>query len=194
MTVSTDQVKELRDQTGVSVIQCKKALEEAGGDHKKALVILRKKAGAVGEKKAGRMLGAGVVQCYVHNTNEVGAMVLLSCETDFVSKNEEFVSLAREIAMHIAASSPKYIHRDNIDVKEQDSARDVFVKEVADKPKDMQEKIIAGKLSAYFKDMTLLEQPYIKDQERTIQNLIDEAVQKFGERIEVSDFIRYSVR
>jgi len=194
MTISTNQVKELREQTGVSVMQCKKALEEADGDQKKALIMLRKLAGAAAGKKAGRTLGAGAVAAYVHNNNGVGAMVLLSCETDFVAKNEEFVNLAREIAMQITATAPKYARRENATEEELASLREVFEKEAGEKPADVKEKIVTGKLDAYFKETALIEQPYIKDGERTIQTLIDDAVQKFGERVELSGFCRYSVK
>lgn len=194
MAVTTDQVKELRDQTGISVMQCKKALEEAGGDIKKALVLLRKQAGAIAQRKADRMLGAGTVQAYVHTTREVGAMVLLACETDFVAKNDEFIKLAYEIAMHVAATDPQFVNREEIGEEERKIASEVFLKEVGDKPAALQEKILEGKLTAYFKESILLEQSYIKDPEKTVQDLIKEATQKFGERIEITKMIRISIK
>lgn len=194
MAVTTDQVKELRDQTGISVMQCKKALEEAGGDIQKALVLLRKQAGAIAQRKADRMLGAGTVQAYVHTTREVGAMVLLACETDFVAKNDEFIKLAYEIAMHVAATNPQFVNREEIGEEERKIASEVFLKEVGDKPAALQEKILEGKLTAYFKESILLEQSYIKDPEKTVQDLIKEATQKFGERIEITKMIRISVK
>ncbi|HEX9608812.1 MAG TPA: elongation factor Ts [Candidatus Paceibacterota bacterium] len=194
MAVTTDQVKELRDQTGISVMQCKKALEEAGGDIQKALVLLRKQAGAIAQRKADRMLGAGTVQAYVHTTREVGAMVLLACETDFVAKNDEFIKLAYEIAMHVAATDPQFVNREEIGEEERKIASEVFLKEVGDKPAALQEKILEGKLTAYFKESILLEQSYIKDPEKIVQDLIKEATQKFGERIEITKMIRISVK
>lgn len=194
MAVTTDQVKELRDQTGISVMQCKKALEEAGGDIQKALVLLRKQAGAIAQRKADRMLGAGTVQAYVHTTREVGAMVLLACETDFVAKNDEFIKLAYEIAMHVAATNPQFVNREEIGEEERKIASEVFLKEVGDKPAELQEKILEGKLTAYFKESILLEQSYIKDPEKIVQDLIKEATQKFGERIEITKMIRISVK
>ena len=193
MDISTDTVKALRDKTGVSVMQCRKALEEANGDVAQAEVILRKKSGAAADKKADRELGAGAIGMYVHD-NAIGAMVLLSCETDFVSKNEEFVALAREIAMQVAATNPTYLGTDEIAEDAKDAALAVFQKEVEGKPEDMKAQILDGKLKSYFKDQVLLEQAYIKDEAKSIKDLITEATQKFGERIEVTKMARFSAR
>lgn len=192
--ITTEQVKDLRDATGISVMQCKKALEEAGGDTEKALVILRKKSSAIAEKKADRALGAGVVASYIHGNRSVGAMVLLSCETDFVAKNEAFSALAYELAMQVAATAPKFLKKADVTEEASASARAVFEKEAEGKPADMREKIVAGKLDSYFKDQVLLEQDYIKDPARTVRNLIEEATQKFGENIDVTKFVRFSTR
>ena len=151
MAVSAEAVKELRDRTGVSVMECKKALNEADGDMEKALAILSTRAMAMVGKKADRVLGAGVVASYIHNTGQVGALVLLSSETDFVSKNEEFVLLARDIAMHVAAMRPESVE-------------------------------------------VLLNQPFIKDQGKTVADLVSAATQKFGERIEIGRVEVVSVR
>jgi len=194
MEITSAQIKELRDQTGISVMQCKKALEEAGGDMEKALIILKKKRSEAADKKSDRTLGAGTVGSYVHNTNEVAALVLLSCETDFVSKNEEFLSLARDIAMHVAALNPKFISRAEIDAETIKKAKEVFSAEVIDKPAEMQEKILEGKLNAYFKEQILLEQPFIKNGDTTIGELVNGAVQKFGENVVVSEMRRISVK
>lgn len=187
-------IKELRDTTGISVMQCKKALEEAGGDMEKAIIILKKKRSEAAEKKSDREFGAGTVGVYVHNTNEVAALVLLSCETDFVSKNEEFVTLAKEIAMHVAAQNPKYIARTEVDTAAIAKAKEVFAAEIADKPADMQEKIMEGKLSSYFKEQILLEQPFIKNPDTTIGEMVTGAIQKFGENIAVTEIRRVSVK
>ncbi|MES2202729.1 MAG: translation elongation factor Ts [Patescibacteria group bacterium] len=151
MAISAEAVKELRDKTGVSMMECKKALEEAGGDMEKALGILRERAVVQAGKKSDRVLGAGTVQSYIHNTGQVGAMVLLSCETDFVSKNDEFMALARDIAMHVSAMRPANTEE-------------------------------------------LLAQQYIKDPSKTIGDLLNGAVQKFGERTTVSDFACFAVK
>lgn len=193
MELSTDIIKQLRDKTGVSVMQCKKALEEAGGDLAQAEVILRKRSAASAEKKADRELGAGVVASYVHE-GAVGAMVLLSCETDFVAKNPEFSTLARDIAMQVAATSPKYGRIENIAEDERAAAVAVFEKEVEGKPEEMKVKILEGKLASYFRDQVLMEQPFIKDEGKTVRDLLNEATQKFGERIELGAFSRLSAR
>lgn len=193
MEISIDIIKALRDKTGVSVAQCKKALEEAGGDIDKAEVLLRKKSGAAAEKKADRELGAGAVGMYVHD-GAIGAMVLLSCETDFVSKNPEFGALAREVAMQVAATNPKYLTDGEIADEAKAAALEVFTKEVEGKPEDMKEKILAGKLESYFRDSVLLNQAYIKDEGKTVKDLVSEASQKFGERVEITKFARFSAR
>ena len=190
---TTDQIKALRELTGVSVMQCKTALEEAGDDMEKAKILLRKKGGAIAAKKSGREFGSGVIEAYVHNTRRVGALVTLLCETDFVAKNDEFIGLARNIAMHVAAAAPQYGSRENVTEKELRSIEEILQKEVADKPKDMRKKILQGKLDAYFKDKVLLEQDFIKDPSMTINDLIESATQKFGERITISHFSRYNV-
>ena len=180
--------------TGVSVMQCKAALEEAGGNVEKALMILSKKSGQIAAKKGDRELGAGTVASYIHATKEVGSMVVLRSETDFVSKNEEFVNLAREIALQVAASNPLYVKREDIPAEKLEEMKGLYVKEVEGKPENMKETILKGKVDAYLKNIVLLEQAYIKDPEKTIQNLIEGAVQKFGERVEVGKFVRYSVK
>jgi elongation factor Ts len=193
MDISMDTLKMLRDKTGLSVMQCKKALEEANGDVAQAEVILRKRSGAAAEKKGDRELGAGSVASYIHG-GEIGALVLLSCETDFVARNPEFPALAREIAMQVAATNPAYLRDTDIDEKALDAAKAVFTEEVKDKPAEMQEKILDGKMQSYFKDQVLMKQPYIKDDSKTVQQLVDEASQKFGERVEVTRFVRFSAR
>jgi len=193
MDISMDTLKALRDKTGLSVMQCKKALEEANGDVAQAEVILRKRSGSAAEKKGDRELGAGAVASYIHG-GEIGAMVLLSCETDFVARNPEFPALAREVAMQVAATNPSYLRDSDIDEKALEAAKAVFKEEVKDKPADMQEKILDGKMQSYFKDQVLMNQPYIKDDAKTVQQLVDEASQKFGERVEVTRFVRFSAR
>ena len=194
MEITSQMIKALRDQTGISVMQCKKALEEAGGDSEKALIILKKKRSEAADKKSDREIGAGAVGVYVHNTNEVAALVKLGCETDFVAKNEEFVTLANDIAMHVAAMSPKYISRDELDASAIEKAKEVFAGEVADKPAEMQEKIMEGKLNSYFKDQILLEQPFVKNPETTISEMVAGGVQKFGENVTVVEISRVSIK
>ncbi len=193
MEISLDTVKILRDKTGVSIMQCRKALEEAEGDMDKAEVILKKRSGAAADKSADRELAAGSIGSYVHD-GVVGAMVLLSSETDFVSKNQEFVDLARAIAMHVAATNPSVLSSEEISEDKKTAAMSIFKEEVKDKPAEMQEKILEGKMASYFKDQVLLEQTYIRDESKTIRDLLNEATHKFGERVVISKFARFSAR
>lgn len=193
MAVTTEQIKELRESTGVSVMQCKNALEEADGDMDKARIILQKLSSKAAAKKSDRDLGAGTVSSYIHAGGNVGTLVELQCETDFVAKNSDFQTLARDIAMHVAASNPAYIKESEIDEEAQRKATEVFQKEIEDKPAEMQEKILEGKLANYFKEKVLLNQDFIKDPSRTVGKLIEEATQKLGERIEVGRIARFSV-
>jgi len=194
MPITSDQIKNLRDTTGVSVMQCKKALEEAKGDDEKALLILRKKSGDIAAKKKDRTLGAGAVAAYVHNNAAVGAMVELLSETDFVSNNEEFRKIAYDIAMHITASNPEFLKRADVPESELKKVEELFADEIKDKPTAIHSKILEGKLNAHFKERVLLEQSFIKNQDITIQELIDAAIQKFGEKIAIGRFARFSVK
>lgn len=192
--ITTEQIKELRDATGISVMQCKKALEEAGGDMAKATVLLKKKGAQVAAKKSDRVLGAGSVASYIHGTGNVGAMVELVSETDFVSNNEEFKNLARDIAMHVAASNPEFLRKEDVPASAVETAKELFAKEVEGKPEAMKEKILEGKLNSYFSDRILLNQPFIKNPDTTIDELIQSAIQKFGEKIEIGRFVRFEVK
>ncbi|MBP6881741.1 MAG: elongation factor Ts [Candidatus Pacebacteria bacterium] len=194
MEITSAQLKELRDKTGISVMQCKRALEEAAGDMDKAVIILKKKRSEAAEKKSDRALGAGAIGVYLHNTNEVAAMVVLASETDFVSKNAEFIALAKEIAMHVAGTDPKYISREDLPADALEKAKEVFAPELEGKPEEMKEKIMQGKLSSYFKDQVLMEQDFIKNPETTIGEMVNGAVQKFGENITIAKFTRLSVK
>jgi elongation factor Ts len=191
--ITTEQIKSLRDKTGISVMQCKKALEEAGGDVEKAIILLRKKGAEIAAKKSDRTLGAGIVQAYIHSNGTIGAMVELVSETDFVSNNEEFKALAYDIAMHISATNPEFTSKDQLTEEDTKKAKEVFKAEVEGKPENLKEQILQGKLDSYFKDKILLEQDFIKNPEVTIAQLIANAVQKFGDKIEVARFVRMSV-
>jgi elongation factor Ts len=193
MAITTEQIKELRDKTGISVMQCKKALEEAGGDMEKAIIILRKAGAANAAKKSDRSLGAGAIVAYIHGTGNVGVLLELGCETDFVSGNADFKAVAYDIAMHIAAQNPEFISADQIDEAARSKASEVFAKEVEGKPEEMKAKILEGKLDAYFKERVLMEQPFIKNPDITIGELVNSAVQKFGEKTQIVRFTRYAI-
>lgn len=194
--ITTEQVKALRDATLVSVMQCKKALEEAGGDMEKAKIILRKVSKQAADKKAERTLGAGFIGSYIHGNGLVGAMVELLCETDFVARNEGFQGLARDIAMHIAAMAPEFVKMEEVPEEAKTKARELFEAEAKESGKngEMLEKIIAGKLESFLKEKVLLEQSFIKNPEVTIKNLVEGAVQKFGEKTEIGRFSRFAIK
>ncbi len=190
--ISIELVKELRDRTGISIMQCRKALEETGGDLEKAVIILKKKGAEAAGKKADRTFGAGYVQSYVHS-GRVGVLVELACETDFVSGNNDFQALAHDIAMQVAATNPEFIKKEDITDAVRAQAGEVFAKEVEGKPEAMKAKILEGKINAYFADKILMEQPFIKNGDMTVANLLENAVQKFGEKIAVTRFVRYTL-
>ena len=192
-TITTEQIKELRDMTGLSIMQCKKALEEAEGDISKANILLQKKGAGIAAKKADRNLGAGRVASYVHSNGNIAALVEMLCETDFVAKNDEFGALAYNIAMQVAATNPLYLKMSDIPEATRKEAEEVFAKEVEGKPEEMKAKILEGKLNSYFKDKVLLEQEYIKNPEVTVNGLIEAFIQKFGERTEIGRFSRIGV-
>ncbi len=180
--ITTEQIKELRDLTGISVMQCKKALEEAGGDKEKALALLREKSAEIAAKKGDRELGAGAIESYIHSNKSIGALVLLSCETDFVARNEDYVAMARDIAVHIVATDPLVVSAE--DVTDEIRAR---VKET------LGEEATPEQVEAHIAERVLLDQPFIKNPEVTIRGFIDGGVQKFGEKIVLTRFARFSV-
>jgi len=191
--ITVETIKELRDQTGISIMQCKKALEEAGGDIAKALVILRNKSGELAAKKGDRVFHSGAVQAYIHSNGLVGTIVELLCESDFVSNTDEFKALARDIAMHVTATNPKFVSDSDISEVDKKTAMEVFEKDVVGKPEAVKAKILEGKMNAYFGEMVLMNQPFIKNPELTVQALINNAVQKFGEKMAVGRFKRFKV-
>ncbi len=193
MNITSDQIKALREKTGISVMQCKKALEEAEGDEAKAIIILKKKGAEQAAKKADREFGAGIVEAYIHSNGLVGSIIELASETDFVSNNAEFKTLAKDIAMQVTATAPEFLRQTDIDETTAQKAKELFTKEIVDKPAEMQEKILQGKMDSYFKDQVLLNQDFIKNPEMTIQMMLDNAMQKFGERIEITRFKRFEI-
>jgi len=189
-----EQVKELREKTNISIMQCKKALEDAGGDMNKAIVLLQKKGAEIAAKKAERTLKSARIVSYIHGAGSVGVMLELCSESDFVSKHEDFAALGKDIAMQIAATNPAFIKKEEVLQEEKDKVLAVFADEVKGKPEAMKEKILNGKLDAFFKERILLEQDFIKDPSLTVNTLIQNAIQKFGEKIEIARFVRFSVQ
>jgi elongation factor Ts len=195
MSISANQVKELRERTGVGIMDCKQALQEAFGDVDEAVKILRKMGKAKVAKKAARQASEGRIETYVHMGGKIAVMVELNCETDFVAKSDDFIALAREIAMHIAASSPRFIKREDVDEEALAEEREVFRAQAENegKPAGIVEKIIAGKLDRHLSEIVLYEQAFVKDPDHTIGDLIGEAVHRLGENIVVGRFVRFAV-
>jgi elongation factor Ts len=190
MSVSAQEVKELRDKTGAGMMDCKEALVEADGDQEKAQVLLREKGKAAAEKKRSRTANEGVISHYVHGDNKIGVLVELNCETDFVARNEDFQELGTEIAMQIAAMDPLVVRREDLSEEIIERERSIYAKHAADKPDHIVEKIVDGKMEKFFSKVCLLEQEYIRDSSKTIRDLIDEMVGVVGEKLKVSRFVR----
>jgi elongation factor Ts len=195
MAISAAQVKELREKTGAGMMDCKKALTEANGDMDKAIEILREKGLAAAAKKAGRVAAEGLVEAYIHAGGRIGVLVEVNCETDFVAKTEEFRSFVRDIAMQIAAMNPKYVKRDEVPAEEVNKEREILRTQAQNegKPEHIIEKMVEGRLEKYFKEVCLLEQPFIKDGDKTIEQLVKEMIARIGENIAVRRFVRFEL-
>lgn len=193
MEISAQMVKELREKTGAGMMECKKALESSGGDFNKAIEYLRQKGLATAQKKAGRSASEGIIASYIH-MDKIGVLLELNCETDFVARNEEFRQLAKDIAMHIAAANPQYVSKEQIPQEVIEKEKEIYKAQITgNKPPQVVEKIIDGKLEKFYEDMCLLNQPFIREPEKKIQDLITEKIAKFGENIVVRRFVRFQV-
>jgi len=190
MTITADQVKKLRDLTGAGMMECKAALTEVNGDIDAATTVLRKRGLAQATKKAGRSTNEGVIGSYIHMGGKIGVLVEVNCESDFVARTDDFQNLAREIAMHIAAASPQYVRRDEVPADTLDRERGIYRDQVKDKPDQVVEKIVDGKLNSFFGQICLLDQPSIRDPKLTIGQVVQAAIAKLGENISVARFVR----
>lgn len=190
---NADQVKTLRELTGAGIMDCKRALTDAKGDLEKAKEILRKQGLAIAQKKAGRVAKEGQIFSYIHLGGKIGVMVEINCETDFVAKNSDFQELGRNIAMQIAAANPVAVSRDQLDPAWVEKEKEIFRDQVKDKPAAIQDKIIQGKLEKRFEEVCLLDQKYIRDDSKSIQGLLTEAIAKIGENIMIRRFKRFEV-
>jgi elongation factor Ts len=186
-------VKQLRDKTNAGMMDCKKALVESDGDLSKAEDILRKKGIASATKKAARSTKEGVVASYIHLQGKVGVLVEINCETDFVAKNENFRNFVKDITLHIAAAIPLYVSRDQVPVQSIEREREIYRAQVADKPANIVEKIVEGKMDKFFASVCLLEQAFIKNQDQTVRDLVASKVAELGENIVIRRFARYAV-
>lgn len=193
--ISAEQIQSLRIKTGVSMLDCKKALEESNGNEKEALDILKKRGQVIAEKRGGRATSAGIIDSYIHPNKKIGVLVELRCETDFVAKNSDFINLAHELAMHVAAMSPRYLNQEDIPQEVLNEEKSIFMAQVADidKPANIKEGIVDGKMKKKFSEICLFEQIFIKNPDQTIRELITEYIAKIGENIEVARFVRYEL-
>jgi elongation factor Ts len=192
-TISATLVKQLREKTGAGMMDCKQALTECDGDIDKAVDFLRKRGLATAQKRAGRALTEGTVQSYIHMGGKLGVLVEVNCETDFVAKNEDFVNFARNIAMHIAASNPLGIRPEDIPEAIVNREKEIYQAQTLElgKPENVVAKIVEGKLTKFFKENCLLNQPYVRDPDLTIEDLLNELIAKIGENITIRRYVRF---
>ncbi len=196
MIINPKLVSQLREQTGAGVVECKNALDETGGDLEKAIEILRKKGEIKAAKKSvERTAKEGLIHAYIHSNGKVGAMVEVSCETDFVARNEEFQALVHDLAMQVAATNPLYLKPEDVPEEVIAKEKEMYLEEIRgqEKPPAVVEKILQGKLEKYFEDVCLLKQPFIKDEDITVEELVNQKIAKIGEKIEVRKFVRYQI-
>ena len=195
VNISAAQVKELRDKTGAPMMDCKKALSEAKGDLEQAVVLLRKRGATVAERKAGRATSEGAVTSYIHAGGKIGVLVEVNCESDFVARTDDFKELVHDIAMHIAASDPKFVRKEDVTPEAFEREKDIYRAQAAatGKPPQVVEKIVEGKMAKFYEEVCLLEQPFIKDQTISISQLIAGKIGKLGENIAVRRFARFKV-
>ena len=195
MAITREMVKELRQATGAGVLDCKKALKISNGDFDKAVEYLREKGLASAAKKASRAANDGTIGVYVHHGSRVAAMVELNCETDFVARTQEFQALAHDLAMQVAATQPQYLSREDVPPEVIEAEKQIYRAQMAgqNKPEHILDRIVAGKLEKFYQEVCLLEQPFIKDEDATVGDLIKNAIAKLGENIVLRRFVRYEI-
>lgn len=195
MAVDAKNVKELREMCGAGMMDCKRALEEAGGSMDEAIKILRKKGMSTADKKAARAANEGIVHAYIHPGARVGVLVEVNCETDFVARNEAFVAFVHDVAMQVAAASPRWVKREEIPQEEIDKELEIYTAQAREtgKPDKVLAKIAEGKLNKWYEQVVLMEQPFVKDPDKTIEVLRRELIAKFGENMDVKRFARFRV-
>ena len=195
MAVDMVMVRKLREQTGIGILECKKALEEIGGDFDKAVDLLRKKGYEKAKSKASRATNQGVINSYIHTTNRIGAMIEIGCETDFVAKNEDFIQFTKDVCMQIAAMNPEFISSNDIPEEVIIKEKEIIREQLKDsgKPENIIDNIVEGKLKKYYSEVCLLNQTFFKDDQFTIESLLTEKIHKIGENIVIKRFTRYEV-
>lgn len=195
MAVSAKQVQELRAKTGAGIMDCKKALNEAGGNLDGALEALRKSGLAASAKKAGRIASEGLVGSYIHGGGKIGVLVEINCETDFVGRNEDFQGFVRDVAMHVAAANPQYLNRDEVPADVVAKEKEILAAQIADegKPANVVEKIVEGRINKFFKEICLMDQPFIKEPKQSVAEIQNELVGKIGEKISIRRYVRFEL-
>lgn len=195
MEITASMVKELRERTGSGMMDCKKALVECNGDMDKAIEYLREKGLATAAKKAGRIAAEGIVDAYIHGGGRIGVLVEVNIETDFAAKNEEFRSFVKDIAMQIAASNPQYVRREEVPEDVIEREKEILKAQAMNegKPANIAEKMVAGRIEKFFKEVCLLEQPFIKDTDKTVQDVLTEKIATIGENINIRRFARFEM-
>jgi elongation factor Ts len=195
MEIKAELVKELRQRTGIGMMECKQALQESKGDIDKAIIILRKKGYARAQSKMTRETAEGIISSYIHLNGKIGVLLEVNCESDFVARNDEFKELVKNIAIHIAASNPRYVSSEEISPEILEQEKDIIEEQFKDskKPPEIIEKIIQGKLGKFYEEVCLLDQPYIKDDKVSVKQLVASYIAKFGENIRISRFARYEL-
>ena len=195
MEISLEKVRTLRERTGAGVLDCKQALEKAEGDLEKAIVLLRQQGVAAAAKRAGKPTAEGIVSSYIHAGGRIGVLVELNCETDFVARTEEFQRLAREIAMHVAAEDPQYLSREQVPAEVLEREKEIYRVQACreGKPEKVIERIVEGKLTAFYRQACLLDQVYVRDDSKTVGELLKEAMGQLGENLVVRRFVRFQL-
>lgn len=195
MSITSKMVKELRDKTAAGMMDCKKALTETDGDMEKAIDLLRQKGLAVAAKRAGRATSEGIISTYIHAGGKLGVMVEVGCETDFVAKTDKFIEFAKDVAMHIAAANPVSVTREEVPDAIVAREKEIYIQQGLDsgKPENIVEKMVTGKIEKFIAEIVLLEQPFVKDPDRTIQEILTDLVGKMGENISIKRFVRFQI-
>ncbi len=195
MEITASMVKDLRDRTGAGMMDCKKALQENNGDMEKAIEYLREKGLAKAAKKAGRLASEGIVDAYIHGNGRIGVLVEVNIETDFAAKNQDFRAFVKDIAMQIAAMNPKYVRREDVPAEVVEKEKEILKAQAVNegKPEHIAEKIVAGRIDKFFNEICLLEQPFIKDSDKTVEQVLQEKIATIGENMNIRRFVRYEM-
>ncbi len=193
MAITASMVKELRTKTNAGMMECKKALQEADGNIEKAIELLRKRGLDLADKKSSRATKEGVIGSYIHSNNKIGVLVEVSCETDFVAKNDEFKEFVKDITLQIASAVPQYLSREEVPEEIIAKEKEIYAEQVKGKPENIIDKIVEGKLEKFYKQVCLLDQQFVKDDKKTISDLLKEKIAKLGENMAIKRFVRFQV-